>query len=58
MNFSEQSLLLYLEYTLFVVFIFDFKIVIAFNFTSTRKISDDTDEIDIDAIIKAITKNC
>ena len=58
MNFSEKSLLLYLEYTLFVVFIFDFKIVIAFNFTSTRKISDDTDEIDIDAIIKAITKNC
>ena len=53
---QEQQALI--EHFINRIYVWEDKIVIAFNFTPTRKISDDTDEIDIDAIIKAITENC
>ncbi len=53
-TWQEQQALI--EHFINRIYVWEDKIVIAFNFTPTRKISDDTDEIDIDAIIKAITE--
>ena len=55
-TWQEQQALI--EHFINRIYVWEDKIVIAFNFTPTRKINDDTDEIDIDAIIKAITENC
>ncbi len=55
-TWEEQQTLI--EHFINRIYIWENKVVIVFNFTPTRKITDDTDEIDIDAIIKAITENC
>ena len=55
-TWQEQQALI--EHFVNRIYVWEDKIVIAFNFTPTRKINDDTDEIDIDAIIKAITEKC